>query len=909
MLHKPKLATELFDTAEFARKLTALRAGQSKLSACRPALLAACKEALAHCREVLRQRFLQKPDGLAYAHHHAWCLDQLLGALFKFLTHMHPLEATARMALIATGGYGRGELCPYSDLDILFLCDDPDWRHDSASAEAFAQDFLTLLWDMGLKVGHAVRPLEDAVMLARRDFTIRTAALESRIIAGNIFLEQQFQEKFQHRAVMWGESEFLEAKLEERERRLERYGDSRYMLEPQLKEGKGGLRDLHTLLWLAKHCYNAPSAAGLAKQEIFTARDVAGFEAAHRFLLTLRTALHLLAGRAEDRLSFDWQPQIAALLGYKDDGRNRGVEKMMRRYFLYAREIGHLTRRMSAALEQKYGRRSHFGLMPLPSLPWIFPGFFVRGDRLDVTDSEELTRQPLKMISLFKLAQEHHLDMHPHAMTLMARNLSLVGPTLRRDSQANQMFLEILTGRNQPDRTLRLMNEAGVLGKFLPDFAHAVGRMQFNMYHVHTVDEHTLIAVGILSRIENQELTKELPVASRAIKQITLRRALYVALLLHDITKGKPGDHSILGAKLAEKLGTRLGLTPLETETASWLIRWHLLMSHTAFQRDLGDPKTIQDFVEKVESVERLRLLLILTVADIRAVSPNTWNDWKAVLLRELYARAEEALTGSLSTTEREDVTRGRLAHITGQLREQLRDWKKAEIETLITSSTPSYWLAFDQETHVRLAQLRREEVRTGFACHIEEALVRAASRVLIVAPSAASLFARMAAAFTKQGVSITGASAHRLKDGMEVGSFWVQDILGGPITDGEKQQRLEQALRDAAKDTALPDTARFASPLPARMKAFAVAPSVMIDNQASEHHTLIEVRGRDRKGFLATVVTTLARAGLTLSSAHVSTYGERAVDVFYVDAAKGGKLEDEEKVAEVKKALLEVMG
>ncbi|MBN8530854.1 MAG: [protein-PII] uridylyltransferase [Alphaproteobacteria bacterium] len=894
MLPKPKHAAELFDAAGFSRKIAALRAGRGDLSACRAALLAVCKEALGQFRETLRQRFMQKPDGLVYAQHHAWCLDHLLAAMFKFLTHLHPLEATTRMALIATGGYGRGELCPYSDLDILFLCDDPDWRHDSATVEAFAQDFLTLLWDMGLKVGHAVRPLEDAVMLARKDFTIRTAALESRLIAGNIFLEQQFQEKFQHRAVMWGESEFLEAKLEERERRLERYGDSRYMLEPQLKEGKGGLRDLHTLLWLARHCYGAGSAAGLGKQDVFTARDVAGFEAAHRFLLTLRTALHLLAGRMEDRLSFDWQPQIATLLGYKDDARNRGVEKMMRRYFLYAREIGHLTRRMSAALEQKYGRRSHFGLMPLPSLPWLFPGFFVRGDRLDVADSDELKRQPLKMISLFKLAQEHHLDMHPHAMTLMARNLSLVGPTLRRDKQANQMFLDILTG-HKPDRTLRLMNEAGVLGKFIPDFAHAVGRMQFNMYHVHTVDEHTLIAVGILSRIENQELTKELPVASRAIKQINLRHALYVALLLHDITKGKPGDHSILGAKLAEKLGPRLGLSKLETETASWLIRWHLLMSHTAFQRDLGDPKTIQDFVEKVQSVERLRLLLILTVADIRAVSPNTWNDWKAVLLRELYARAEEALTGALSTAEREDITRGRLAHITGQLREQLGDWKKAEIETFIASSTPSYWLAFDQETHGVLARLRREEAKTGFACDIEAAPARAASRVLIAAPSSASLFARMAAALTKQGVSITGASAHRLKDGMEVGSFWVQDALGGPVTDPEKRQRLEQGLRDAAKDSGLPDTARFMAPLPARVKAFAVAPSVMIDNQASEFHTLIEVRGRDRKGFLATVVTALARAGLTLSSAHVSTYGERAVDVFYVNENKGEKIPNAE--------------
>src|SRR5437764_580603 len=402
--------------------------------------------------------------------------------------------------------------------------------------------------------------------------------------------------------------------------------DSRYQLEPNVKEGKGGLRDLHTLYWIAKYIYRIEDVAKLVDLGVLSAEESARFERAQTFLWTVRCHLHYLAGRAEERLTFDLQTEIGGRMGSTHHARTRGVERFMKHYILIAKDVGDLTRIFCAILEadQRHKRR----------LPWIrwgtgrrsLEGFVIDGERLTIPSEDFFKADPVGLLRLFHVAQQHDLDIHPRALRAVTQSLRLVDGKLREDPEANRLFLEILASRNDPETALRRMNEAGVFGRFVPEFGRVVAQMQYDMYHVYTVDEHTLFAIGILSRIERGLLKDELPLASSLMPKLQSRRALYVALLLHDIAKGRGGDHSELGEKIAYKLGPRLGLTAEETETVAWLVRWHLLMSSTAFKLDISDPQTIQNFVERVQSPERLKLLLVLTAADIRAVGPKVWN-------------------------------------------------------------------------------------------------------------------------------------------------------------------------------------------------------------------------------------------------------------------------------------------
>ena len=437
---------------------------------------------------------------------------------------------------------------------------------------------------------------------------------------------------------------FVEAKLAERDDRHRKLGDSRYLVEPNVKDGKGGLRDLHTLFWISKYLYQVEDRAELVKLGVFTERELRRFIKAENFLWSVRFALHYIANRAEERITFDVQGELASRLGYKQRTGARAVERFMKHYYLYAKEVGDLTRIFCAVLEERHKRRPRFRLPRVgQSKPETVDGFLLQGGRVDVADAGLFAREPSNLLRLFHLAQERGLDIHPHALHLVTQNLKLVDAGLRADPRAAQLFLEMLTSRKDPETTLRRLNEAGVFGRFMPDFGRVVAQMQHDMYHVYTVDEHTIRAIGMLAKLEADKLREENPLACDIIHKVLSRRVLYIAVLLHDIAKGRGGDHSLLGAEVARRVGPMLGLEPQETETVEWLVLHHLAMSKTAFRRDVHDPKTISDFAALVQSPERLRLLLVLTVADIRAVGPGRWNGWSGSLLRELYFATEEA--------------------------------------------------------------------------------------------------------------------------------------------------------------------------------------------------------------------------------------------------------------------------
>src|SRR6516164_877411 len=613
------------------------------------------KAALAAGRAEIRRRFEETGDGAAVMREQCFLIDQLIRALFDLVTgEIYPLPnptSGERLALVAVGGYGRGELAPYSDIDLLFLLPYKRTPH----TEQVVEYLLYLLWDLGLKIGHATRSVEECLRHAKSDLTVRTGLLEARYLWGEQALFTELKRRFDADIVRGSAAEFVEAKLAERDARHRRLGDSRYQLEPNIKEGKGGLRDLHTLFWIAKYIYRIDDVGKLVERGVLSAEESQRFDHAQRFLWTVRCHLHYLTGRPEERLTFDLQTEIAHWMGCADQAGSRGVERFMKDYFLVAKDVGDLTRIFCAILEADQKRRRR--------LPWMrwgvgrrsLGGFLLEGEWLTIPGDDFFAKDPTALLRLFHVAQEHELDIHPRALRAASQSLHLIDRQLQEDPEANRLFLEILTSRKDPETALRRMNEAGVFGRFLPDFGRVVAQMQYDMDHHYTLAEHTLFAIGPLHHLEAGLFEDELPLATELAASVVSRRALYLAVLLHDIAKGRGGDHSVLGEAIAQRLGPRLGLSAEETETVAWLVRWHLLLSSTAFKRDIGDPQTIEDFVERVQSPERLKLLYLLTVADIRAVGPSVWNGWKATLLRDLYHRAIEVMAGGL-TIEGQDA-------------------------------------------------------------------------------------------------------------------------------------------------------------------------------------------------------------------------------------------------------------
>jgi [protein-PII] uridylyltransferase len=879
----------------------------------RSEILGLLKETLSDGREEIRRRFEAGASGRTVAALLAWQADQMIRVIYDHVSQdLYPVanpSTAERLALLAVGGYGRGELAPHSDIDLLFLLP----YKTTPRSEQVVEAVLYFLWDLGFKVGHATRSVDECMRQAKGDVTIATNLLESRFLWGDHPLFLEFKARYAADVQSGNGAWFAEAKLAERDRRHQRYGQgSRYALEPNIKESKGGLRDLHTLFWLGKFLYQVEEADKLVDKGVFTAREARTFDKALDFLWSLRCWLHYLTGRGEERLTFDLQQRIAPLMGYTEHAGTKAVERFMKHYFLVAKDVGDLTRIFCAQIEAEHNRRSRFRL-PILKRRRQVGGFKLEGDRLTVKGPEHFAEKPVDLLRIFQLAQANELDIHPDALRWITQSLKHVDKALREDKRANQIFVDILTGQNDPETALRRMNEAGVLGRFLPDFGRAVSLMQFNMYHHYTVDEHTLFAIGILHAIEQGRLAEEAPIASDVVHKILNRRVLYVAVLLHDIAKGRPGDHSEEGAKVAHRLCPRLGFSQEETETVAWLVLHHLKMSDTAFKRDIDDLKTIQDFAALIQSRERLNLLLVLTVADIRAVGPGVWNAWKASLLRNLYWRTEEVISGGFSTEGRERRIQAQQDALREALAATGERFTKSFVESFLKRGQANYWLSLDIETLVRHARMVRDAEADGrlltVDTHVDPYLE--ATEVTIYTPDHTGLFNRIAGALAVSGASVEAARIFTHRDGMALDIFWVRDAVnGGSFDKPSKLAKLYAAIEQTLGGSIRPlnELKRQASTLPSRFEVFTVAPRVLIDNSASREHTVIEVNGRDRPGLLYRLTRALARLGLMVDSALITTYGERAVDVFYVQDALGLKIDSQQRLRSMRKKLLEAL-
>ena len=872
----------------------------------RPAIVRALRMAFDEGRKELARRLEETPSaGHEVTAGFSFLMDQLLRVIHDHVTaHLYPAPnrtQAERLAILAVGGYGRAEMAPHSDVDVAFIT--PGKR--APWCEQVIETMLYLLWDLGLKVGHSSRTVSETIRMAKEDLTIRTALLESRLVWGEQALYEELRTRFWNDVAKGSERQFLTLKLAERDARHKRMGDSRYVVEPNIKEGKGALRDLQTLYWIGKYIHRVQNGAELVDVGLLTASEYRLFRRAEGFLLAVRCHMHLITDRAEDRLTFDLQRAVAERMLFADRPGKSAVERFMQYYFLQVKRVGSLTGVFLAHLDEEFARkRPRTGFFAgWTQRPRMFKGYIVDGGRIRAPGDDWFRADPVRLIEVFQLAESEGLEIHPETMRQAGRDAKLIDGKLRGDKHANALFLDLLSGRKDPENALRWMNEAGVFGRFVPDFGRVNAQMQFDMYHHYTVDEHTIRAIGLLSQIERGLLTADHPRAAREFPKLASRRALYVAVLLHDIAKGRGGDHSELGADVAHNLCPRFGLDEKETDLVAWLVLQHLLMSRTAQKRDLTDPKTIEDFVVEVQSLERLRNLAILTAVDIRAVGPGTWNSWKGQLLGELYDAAQDRLrlghkgTGRKARVmARKDAVAqllGEADHLVDIVGALLSDaYWIAEPEDIIASNLVQYDAAAATEDHLSIH------------CEVDE--TRGATRVSVIAADHPGLFYRMAGGIHLAGANIIDARIHTAKSGYAVDNFLVQDHNGHPFREAAQMARIEKGIRDAllAKVELVPKLA--ARPLAhSRATAFDVAPRVGFDNDASNHFTVIEVTARDRPALLNRLAHALYKANLIVHSAHITAYGEVAADTFYVTDLTFAKIKAPGRLAEIEAALL----
>ena len=864
------------------------------------------RRALDHGRAEIAARLDAQPmRGNEAAAAYAFLTDQLLRLIFDLTTQrLYPLNnptSAERLTLMAVGGYGRGEMALFSDIDIAFIT---PWKQ-TGWTEQVIESMLYLLWDLGLKVGHSSRSLDDMVRMAKSDLTIRTAQLEGRFVWGDEKLYDEAAKRFD-RDVMAGTARtFVMEKLAERDARHKRMGDSRYVVEPNLKEGKGGLRDLHTLFWIGKYVHRVRSTGELVHKKLLSPTELRRFQRAENFLWAVRCHLHLIARRAEDRLTFDVQREVAEKMRYVGRPGRSAVERFMQHYYLTAKQVGDLTGVFLAHLDEEFAQRGRrFGLPTIKRKPRNLDGFVFDRGRLSTPSDDFFREDPVRLIELFAMADRHGLEIHPVAMRQATRDVRLIDNRIRRDKRANALFMDVLTSPRDPENALRWMNEAGVFGRFVPDFGRVVAQMQFDMYHHYTVDEHSIRAIGLLAQIEKGDLETDHPLATDVIRRIVSRRVLYVSVLLHDIAKGRGGDHSLLGAEVAEQLCPRFGMTAAETETVAWLVRTHLLMSATAFKRDLSDFKTILDFAEKVQSPERLRLLLLLTVVDIRAVGPGVWNGWKRQLLADLFDAAEEVLRLGHKQKGRRERIEAKQADLRAEL-----GWADDRFAALVHRLPESYWVSEAGDILERNVRLIAEADAADKSLSISAQAdpERGATLVTIYAADHPGLFYRIAGAIHLAGGNIIDARIHTTRDGMAVDNLLVQDPFGQPFDDPDRLARLRVTIEDALANRNRMADRLAAKPSPrTRAEAFEIEPNVLVDNKASNRYTVVEVNARDRPALLNSLALALFQSKLTIHSAHIATYGARAVDVFYLTDLIGDKITNGTRLRAVERRLLD---
>ena len=863
------------------------------------------KNQLDEKNDLIKKIFLGTSDGSLNVGLNSILIDSMLRVVFKKIYHKIFNNTDYIFSIIAVGGYGRGELAPCSDLDLLFLLPNNLKINQSKHAEEVIQFILYILWDLGYTVGHSTRTIDDCIEKSKLDLTISTALLEKRFIVGNEDVFSLLNDKFTLFIKNTKTLKFVEAKLVESELRHKRFGGSRYVVEPNVKDGKGGLRDLHTLIWISKFAYKVDSVSKLINMGALSKKEAASFAESQRFLLSVRCHLHYRAFREDDRLAMDAQLDLAKTMNFKNTITQKDVERFMKRYFLATKTVGSLTRIFCAAIETEFDKPLRLSFLSFKKKEDVYP-FDIELGRLFVKNKEVLSENPVNIIKLFNISHNKNIDIHPKTLRYLTSLQRLINYEVRNDFDANKMFLDILTSDKDSTRTLRLMNESNILGKFIPEFQKIVGLMQFDMYHSYTVDEHTIFTISNLYSLKNGEFKNFAPLASKVILEISSKKCLFVAMLLHDIAKGRKGDHSENGSLIASVVCPRLGLSKEETKTVEWLILYHLLMSKTAFRYELGDARVIKSFVDKVKSVERLKLLLVLTVADIKGVGPEIWNDWKGSLITELYSKSFDML-------QKDNVNE--------LIKTPKKSFENFLVENGLTNSDAkqycsyyydNYWEIFNLSRIINHYEIFRNMYKDSkkFKVHLFDESKLKATELLVIAPDHHGLFSLISGLVSASGYDVVNAKIITRSDGYALDTFFIQNKNRQPIIEEHSKKKLLKVISQGLEGNFNVEKAlnKRWEEIPARFRAIKAPTRVIIDNNMSDEYSILEIKCKNAPGVLYRITKVITSLGLQINTANVSTYGDRVVDIFYIKDAFGSKIDNNKSMDKVKMSILKTL-
>jgi [protein-PII] uridylyltransferase len=854
------------------------------------------RQALAQGFDSLKVRHAEGASGQESVRTHARLMDDVIFSLIRLIADdadRARLEPTA-LVVTALGGYGRGELHPLSDIDLMVVYE----GEQSPYVQRMMQELLYSLWDLGLQVGHSLRSLDDCVAMARTDFPSRTSMQEARFLAGDRRLFGRFRKVLRENVYRRDFAQFLGTTLTERDQRYRRYGASPYIGEPNVKESAGGLRDVHTAMWLGAAKFGARTLRELSDKGLITPREQASTDAALTFLWRVRNELHFFSGHKNDVLSRDLQPRIAKNLGYENDETSLGVERFMRDYYLHARAIHRVSRRLIARCQETLSRRGSAGRrqrqQALADGLVFFDGQLHLADR----DSGPLRAEPTRLMKVFwhlhRLGCELSLDLE----RALEDSLYLADGSFQRSAAVRDLFLDICRTWGRVAQTFREMHELGLLGRFLPEFGALTCLVQYDVYHKFSVDQHSLLAVEHLEALAPGQ-SAESEGAAQVLSEVEKPELLMLGMLLHDVGKARGHGHVAKGIPLIRELVTRLALDPEDGALVEFLVAHHLTMSHIAQRRDIDDPKTIADFAATAGDPQRLRMLYLLTWADMRAVGPGVLTPWQATILHELYRRSLARLTGGRS--ERPSRT---------QLAERLRlavgdDLPAQAVKAHLAMASERYLATTGVQRMAEhlsmLQQLNNTPVVTELFHHPD----LGSSDLVVVTRDLPGLFSLIAGTLASQGVNIISAQIHTRGDGVAIDTFQVNDPSGDEVTSpaywGRTLDALRMVLTGDAQVAALLEKRRAAGRAAA---GAAGSVKITLDNHLSDDYTVLEVKCPDRLGLLYLVTKTLAELGLDIATARIATEIDHAVDTFYVHDGQGRKVEDTDALGRVRDAL-----
>ena len=867
--------------------------------------------------DAARAHLLEMHDGgappRAVNEEHAELIDRLIRKLFRLAEDRY-FEAfprlNFRLAVVAVGGYGRRELSLGSDIDLLFL-----YRgKENPYVETMTETIATRLWDAKLQVGAATRTVGESLRVGKDDLSTLTSYLDGRFLIGDPALFAELDRDVRAYMREHGEA-FIEAKLAEQARRHESFGESLYLLQPNLKESVGGLRDYHTAMWIARATiWETRRAEHLLVQGFIDEAEGVELHDALDFMWRVRNQLHR-KGRKDDRLHYEAQEQLAQYLGFRESEAVRGVERLMRTYYLHARSIQRISKRVIDHARQVRAARLVSGRhMPDP----VAEGFAIAGGRLEIPAASLLDERPVRLIAAFAVAQHHDVELSTRAQRLVQRKLALIDDAFRADPEASALFRQILSSPTRVYRTLQTMDEVGLLGAYIPEFAHLVGMWQQDMYHTYTVDIHSLFLVEQLRRIQRGRYRKELPLATELMREVRNPVLLYLGCLLHDIGKGHGGGHSGKGAAMIPAVSERLGLRPDNAEVVQFLVMHHLTMSAMAEQRDVNDPRLILRLAKLCGSRLFLRLLYLVTVADIRSVSPVAWTTWKAGLLEQLYRNAAEWLEAGEDAEMAPqfflDRAMSQAASTSARSVEMLAQLgvEKSEAEALLEQMPRRYLLENEPEEIAAHLRATLTFLESGAIARVEPFRAAAPSApswgLVVLARDRAGLFATVAGVLSSCGHNILAASAYTTRDGIALDLFHVDPTSGGPAEQELERSRIEKRIVAVLEGTApIPAPQRSRTPLARALRV--QAPSARIENDESDFYTIIDVEAMDRPGLLHDIARALSEEGLSIEAVRASTRASRASDAFFVTTADDHKLTDPARQRAVEEAILRAIG